>query len=174
MRHHHYFIRPFLLATGLALFLAACAASPTPFQEVNEDGGYADKQLEDGGYQVSFTGNAATPRRYIQESVLYRAAQITLQADREYFQVLANEVEPVEEASEAGWLGFFSGGGEALVSTVDFVLLKEQGAGNNPNIYEAKALIGELKDKVLNPEGAGAAVQGGVIVDDLRAPDRDF
>jgi len=168
---------PSALATTFVLFLAACSASPTPFQVADGGGGYTDRQLDNGGYQVTFEGNGATPKKSVQEAVLFRAAQVTIQAETKYFKVLSNTVEPVSEPAEgsgfslSSLLGSDDQGG--LVSTLDFELLEEKPSGRDPNIYNARELISELSASVLEP--SGAALQNGVIVNDLRTPrTRDF
>ena len=55
-------------AALLTAALAACAASPTPYQIAGEDGGYADQQIESDRYRVSFEGNSATPRETVEDS----------------------------------------------------------------------------------------------------------
>ena len=77
------------------LALAACAASPTPYQVVGPEGGYDDQQLETNRYRVVFDGNAATPRGTVEDFALYRAAELTLQTGHDYFKVVSKDVEPV-------------------------------------------------------------------------------
>ncbi|MEM8951736.1 MAG: hypothetical protein AAGA21_06245 [Pseudomonadota bacterium] len=179
MTHSPFFTSSPAIAAAILLTLTACSASPTPYQVADGEGGYTNRKLESGGYQVTFTGNGATPRQSIQEAVLFRAAQVTLQADSDYFEVVSNKVEPVSEPVEDGGFGlssFFGGGADGgLVSTVDFVLLDDAPAGNNPNIYNASDLIDELRDSVLSSNSAATSVRNGAIVNDLRAPrTRDY
>ncbi len=180
MMYQTYPFHPAVAAGALALFLAACVASPTPYQVADGDGGYTDRKLEDGAYQVTFTGNGATPRRSVQEAVLLRAAEVTLDANQGYFKVTGNSVEPVSKPKEGGWFDLSSFFGsedadEGLVSTLDFVVVEEKPKRESPNIFEASKLVTELKDKVLNSKSAAAAIQNGAIIDDLRAPSsRDY
>ncbi len=169
----------FVIAAASFLVLAACAASPTPYQEATSDGGYTDQKLEGDAYQVTFTGNAATPRPSIQKAVLFRAAQLTLQEDRSHFKVLSNTVESASEPSDDTGFGlagmFGTGSGSGLVSTLDFTLLEGEPTSDDPNTYNAEKLIREFKDSVLSPKSAATAVRDGAIVNDLRAPrSRDF
>lgn len=83
------------LAVLLTLALAACAASPTPYQLAGEEGGYADQQIESDRYRVSFEGNAATSRETVENYALYRAAELTLASGNDYFKVVSKEVEPI-------------------------------------------------------------------------------
>ncbi len=88
---------PFRTASAALLLttLAACATAPTPYQAVNDEGGYTDQQLESDRYRVKFEGNEATPRETVEDFALYRAAELTLQTGNDYFKVVSKEVEPI-------------------------------------------------------------------------------
>jgi len=179
MTHSPFSNNSFSMAATLLLFLTACSASPTPYQVADGGGGYTNRKLEDGGYQVTFTGNGATPKESIQEASLFRAAQVTLQGNNSYFKVLSNTVEPVSEPiDDSGFdlSSFFGGNAEGgFVSTLNFVLIEGKPTNKDPNVYNASELIGELKDNVLSTNGVAAAVRNGAIVNDLRAPrTRDY
>ncbi|MGI9507804.1 MAG: CC0125/CC1285 family lipoprotein [Geminicoccaceae bacterium] len=79
----------------IAATLAACSVAPTPYQAEGEDGGFTDQQIEADRYRVKFAGNSATPRETVEDYVLYRAAELTLQTGNDYFEVVSREVEPV-------------------------------------------------------------------------------
>ena len=67
-------------ATSL-LLLAACATSaPYAPQQVRGGAGYTDQQLAANRYRVTFTGNASTSRAMVEDALLRRAAEVTLQA----------------------------------------------------------------------------------------------
>jgi hypothetical protein len=87
---------PFVLSLGLGL--AACAIQPTPYQPLNDTGGYdtggyTEQQIDDATWRVQFTGNADTPRETVENYLLYRAAEITLAGGYDKFAVLNQEVE---------------------------------------------------------------------------------
>lgn len=164
MTHRPFSNSSSAVATALLLFLTACSASPTPYQVADDRGGYTNRKLENGSYQATFTGNSATPEASIREAVLFRAAQVTLRADSDYFKVLSNTVEPASKPIEGG-----------LVSTLAFVLVEDEPTNKDPNVYNARELIGELRDNVLSANSAATAVRDGAIVNDLRAPrTRDY
>ena len=179
MNHSPFFTSSPAMAAALLLALTACSASPTPYQVADGDGGYTNRKLDSSGYQVTFTGNSATPREFMQKAVLFRAAQVTLQADSDYFEVVSNKVEPVSEPVEESGFGlssFFGGDADGgLVSSVDFVLVEDAPASNDPNIYNASDLIEELRDSVLSSNSAATSIRNGAIVNDLRSPrTRDY
>ena len=72
--------------------LAACAR-PTPYQPAENGDGYAEQQLEDDRYRVTFAGNSATPRERVENGLLLRAAEITRDRGYDYFVVVNRDVE---------------------------------------------------------------------------------
>lgn len=76
-----------LLPTAL---LAACAQM-TPYQPAHNGLGYSEQRLESNRYKVMFAGNASTPREVVENYLLYRAAEVTLQNGYDYF-VIADTV----------------------------------------------------------------------------------
>lgn len=86
--------RTTLVAGALAWIslLAACAA-PTPYQPVDGGYGYGQQQLEDNRYRITFAGNADTPRETVQNYLLFRAAEVTLESGHDYFTMVGQDVE---------------------------------------------------------------------------------
>ena len=76
----------YLLITVLATALAACATA-TPYQRLRNGYGYTDQQLESNRYRVTFVGNSETPRSAVENYLLYRAAQITVNHGYDYFVI---------------------------------------------------------------------------------------
>lgn len=88
-----WWTRRHVFVIALLFGLPACAASPTPYQPVNDEGGYTEQQLDDTTWRVQFTGNADTPRQTVENYILYRSAEITLAGGYEKFAVINQEVE---------------------------------------------------------------------------------
>ncbi len=81
------------LLVGAALVQAACATA-TPYQPAGENGfGYHQQQLENNRYRVSFIANAHTDSETVQNYLLYRAAQITLDSGNDYFIIVHQGLE---------------------------------------------------------------------------------
>ena len=79
----------FLIAS---LALAACT-SATPYQAVNKKGeGFSEFQLEQNKYRVVFSGNTQTPITTVENYLLYRAAEVTLDKGFDYFIVSDEDV----------------------------------------------------------------------------------
>lgn len=75
------------VATGLML-LGACVTA-TPYQAATEDQkGYANQQIENDRWQVSFSGNSLTDRKTVETYLLYRAAELTSQQGFDHFRVV--------------------------------------------------------------------------------------
>ncbi len=163
-----------LSGTALALFLAACATAPTPFQVATADGGYTDRKLEAGRYQVTFTGNSATPKEAVENAALFRAAQVTLKADHDYFKVVSSNVEAAPNSPGGGGFAssLFGGGGDDAghVSTLDIAVFEGKKPDDDQNTYKARDVIKQLKDNVLTPAGPNIANNNGAIANDLRKP----
>lgn len=105
----------FTLAALLAL--AACA-TPTPYQPLTaERGGYAEERLAEDRYRVVFAGNARTPAEQVENYLLRRAAELTLERGYGWFRVSDQRTEgnirtiqtpsgPVRVAQGEGYRGW--------------------------------------------------------------------
>ncbi|MGI9484806.1 MAG: CC0125/CC1285 family lipoprotein [Geminicoccaceae bacterium] len=170
--HSWLFLRAASVAI-LAATLAACATSPTPYQAVSEEGGYADQQLESDRYRVKFEGNDATSRETVEDYALYRAAELTLQTGNDYFKVVSKEVEPVIGAVRGvspgigigiggGNVGFglstrFGGGRPdySYVTYLDIIVYEGEKPEDDREAYGAFDVIERLKPAVVAAAEAG-------------------
>ncbi len=73
-------------ALALAAFVAGCA-QPAPYapRGPGQATGYTDRQLGANRWRVTFTGNSATPREQVEDSLLLRAAEVTRAAGASHF-----------------------------------------------------------------------------------------
>lgn len=76
-------------AMALAALLTACATA-TPYQPniagQKAQGGFSDRRLESDRYQINFAGNSVTSRETVERYLLYRAAEVTVQAGYDWFE----------------------------------------------------------------------------------------
>src|SRR5262249_17669451 len=84
-------MRRLLVAAALVLTpltLSACATE-TYYQAQTERGGYgyAENRIEANRYRVSFRGNSLTDRETVENYLIFRAAELTLQQGYDYFVV---------------------------------------------------------------------------------------
>lgn len=79
----------FSIVTGLfsAFALMACSTS-TPYLPIDGQYGYSEQKIEANRYRVTFNGNSATSRADVEIFLLYRAAELTLMEEMDYFQVV--------------------------------------------------------------------------------------
>ncbi len=81
----------------LGLVTGGCAGRPTPYQPVGSAnptaGDYSDVQLAPDRFRVTFSGNTFTSRERVEASLLYRAAELTLQQGNDWFVIQDREVE---------------------------------------------------------------------------------
>lgn len=80
------------LAASIAFALTACT-SVTPYQPAGDGYGFTDQMIESNRYRVAFKGNTATPRVTVENHLLYRMAEITLDNGFDYFRVLEHDTE---------------------------------------------------------------------------------
>lgn len=89
-------MRSTALLLAAMVVLTACA-TPTPYQPaVGTRWGYEEMPIESNRYRVSFGGNSLTDRETVENYLLYRAAELTLQQGYDHF-ILANRA--TDEAS---------------------------------------------------------------------------
>lgn len=107
-------------AVALAALLTACATA-TPYQPniagQKAQGGFSDRRLESDRYQVNFAGNSVTSRETVERYLLYRAAEVTVQAGYDWFETADRRTDRTARAVidnygyGPGWGGYGYGWG---------------------------------------------------------------
>ena len=160
--------RPWLLSVPLLLALGACAIE-TPYQPGNGGYGYREQQIEDNRYRVSFAGNPSTPRETVQNYLLYRAAELTVQKGFDYFTVVDQDVERSTRYHSSGYVddfgyydrfytrrghrrfyrpGFYSANAYPISeysSLADIVMGEGEKPEDEPNAYDALDVLQNLQ-----------------------------
>lgn len=152
----------------LALALSGCA-TPTPYQAGNDQvDGYRDQKLQEQRFRVSFNGNSLTPRETVEIYLLYRAAELTLAQNMDYFIVQQQDTDSKSEYTESGpsiGAGFgrrrsmYSlGVGASTISesnryeAIAFITLKSGKApSDNEDAYDAREIIKNLEPRIRRP-----------------------
>lgn len=76
-----------------AATLAACATQ-TPYGPADSRGyGFADQRIERDRYRISFRGNSLTTRGEVENALLLRAAEVTLENGYDHFIVVSDDTE---------------------------------------------------------------------------------
>lgn len=104
-----------LLIAASAATLAACATA-TPYQAASEPGGfdgYTQQMIENDRARVSFGGNSVTKRETIENYLLFKAAEMTLEKGFDHFVLQEREVEEDKRVrvTQNGFGGGFGGFG---------------------------------------------------------------
>jgi len=103
--------RPGLSALLPVLLLSACA-TVTPYQPLREGEGYTEQRIESTRYRVSFAGNSITPRETVENYLLFRAAELTLQQGYDYFVLTGSDTDSQtryqQTVSAFGGFGWYS------------------------------------------------------------------
>lgn len=76
-----------ILFAGLMLLGLAACTTPAVYgpREPGQTTGYTDERLSDNRYRVTYTGNAATARETVEDFLMLRAAEVTLQSGFSHF-----------------------------------------------------------------------------------------
>jgi len=104
------------LATVVALggALAACETA-TPYQPLTPgsqvSGGYSDTQLEATRWRVTFHGNSLTSRETVENYLLYRSAELTVNKGYDWFEMVDRQTDKHTEtyADPVGPIGPYGG-----------------------------------------------------------------
>jgi hypothetical protein len=96
-------VKRFVLGlTAATLMLGACASS-TPYMPMNGHYGYSEQRIEDNRYRVVFNGNSATPRETVENFLLYRAAELTIESGYDHFLVIERDVDVERTYTSSGY-----------------------------------------------------------------------
>lgn len=100
--------RKILVASMVAatVSLAACSSGPTPYQPAaGYERGYSEQKIEGDRYRISFKGNSLTDRETVENYMLYRAAELTLQSGFDVFTVVNRDTDKDSSVRRTG--GFY-------------------------------------------------------------------
>lgn len=106
------FGRAAIVAPIAAVALLAACATPTPYQPLGAEGtrasgGYASQQIEQDRFRVRFVGNRLTDRERVENYLLYRAAELTVQQGYGCFTIVDRDVEREVETRVRPGVGFY-------------------------------------------------------------------
>jgi hypothetical protein len=78
-----------IAAISLGVALAGCETA-TPYQPLvtggDSSGGFTDQRLDADHFRVTFQGNDSTSRERVETYMLYRAAELTVNAGNDWFE----------------------------------------------------------------------------------------
>ena len=156
------------------LLLAGCS-TPTPYQAGANGGyGYAEQQLEHNRYRVTFAGNSVTPRDTVQNYLLYRAAELTVEQHHDYFTIVNQDLERStayqgtgfndfgvvhrHTANDLGWFGPSSYSAypiDSYTAFADIVMSDGEKSAGDVKSYDARDVIRRLGPTIALPKENG-------------------
>jgi hypothetical protein len=156
----------------LAVAVGGCAA-PTPYGPAADGYGYAEQQLESNRYRVAFAGNSVTPRDVVQNYLLYRAAEVTLEQGHDYFTVVDQDVERSTRYHGSGFNDFAWGPGfhshrayglgfgnytaypiDSYTAFADIVMHDGEKPAGEVDAYDARDVLRQLGPQIERPADA--------------------
>ncbi|MEN8719354.1 MAG: hypothetical protein ABF296_03700 [Oceanococcaceae bacterium] len=154
------------------LILGACAVSPTAYQPQSADSpfGYSDQALERDRVRVVFRGNHVTPREAVENALLFRAAETTLERGYRFFVPTQQDVED-ESRDRPGFTAISTGFGfspfgsrfvivesfpqsdrESYRASAVFKLLENTPEGVALDVFNAEDVIEQLGPSITRPQ----------------------
>ncbi|AXQ27229.1 hypothetical protein D0B54_00335 [Solimonas sp. K1W22B-7] len=160
--------RSLLFAATLAL--AACA-TVTPYQPQADGLGYAEQKLESNRYRIRFNGSSKTLRGTVENYLMYRAAELTLQNGYGHFLVAGRDIEaqPQRSGSSGGVsFGFGSGGSSGIgiglgtvlggdspyLAQMDVLMYAGPKPASKPAAFDAREVLSNLEPMIRRPAQA--------------------
>ncbi|MDE2465734.1 MAG: hypothetical protein KGO02_18765 [Alphaproteobacteria bacterium] len=169
--HRHL---PRALALAALVGLAACASEPAPYapKTAGQTTGYTDAQLTADRYRVTFTGNASTDRQRVEDYLLMRSAQVTINAGRNWFMfdTRTTQAKTTYMSTFTGWPGWRGYGWywhswawappydsvsrpiTHYQAYAEIVLLTDEQAKTEPRAINARELIQHLQPIISTPQ----------------------
>jgi hypothetical protein len=163
-------------AAALLLAALAACAKPTPYMAAVEgEGGYAEQKLEENRYRVTFAGNSVTNRETVENYLLYRAAEVTIETGNDYFQIANRDTDTSTTYHTTGPdIGVFGGRGgwgggwgwgvgtnfgtatpsRSFTAIADIIVHKGEKPVGDVNSYNARDVLNSLGPTILRPEAA--------------------
>jgi hypothetical protein len=93
----------FGLAAASTLALAACQSGPTPYQPGSRyERGYTEQKIEAERYRITFSGNSLTDKDTVENYMLFRAAELTLQQGFDHFTIVDRDTDKKRQVSSTG------------------------------------------------------------------------
>lgn len=166
------------LAVATAIGLAACGTyGPTPYQPAaGAQQGYADTRIEPDRYRVSFKGNSLTDRETVENYLLFRAAELTLQQGYDHFTIANRDTDRERRVRSSGpayygsrldylyfhprygWIGSYSPvwGPSTYKEVTQYeasaeIVLGRGPKSSDPNAFDAREVSKNLAGQVTRP-----------------------
>jgi hypothetical protein len=160
---------------AVAVTLAACVTA-TPYQPAPPRGfGYTEERLDQNKFRVTFRGNSLTAREIVEDYLLYRAAELTLQNGYDHFLIVGRETEA--RTAYRYWVDHYGGRGwfyhgfphwydpwyrpwstydaqpiTTYTATAEVVMIKGPRQDGEIRAFDARQVLVEVGPRVIRPE----------------------
>lgn len=163
------------VVVALAAMLSACVTA-TPYQPAQPRGfGYTEERLDQNRFRVTFRGNSLTTRETVEDYLLYRAAELTLQNGFSHFILVGRDTEAktsyrywVDQYGGRGWFNHgFPGWRRSMwdrpwaydaqpvttySATAEIVLIKAARQDGEVRSFDAREVLVQVGPRVVRPE----------------------
>jgi hypothetical protein len=162
------FAAPVLLLGLLAL--SGCA-TPAPYapRGPGQATGYTDRQISTNRWRITFTGNSVTPRDMVENDLLLRAAEVTMDQGKHFFLFDTRDTRartrydtiPQPDPFYYGYYGYWNfrpawgypafGPDVTIIASTKYeayaeiVLLTDEEAAKEPRAVDARSVIAHLR-----------------------------
>jgi len=170
----------FIHAAIFTLLLGALGAcvTATPYQPAQPRGfGYTEDRIAQDRFRVTFRGNSHTTRETVEDYLLYRAAELTLQNGYSHFILVGRDTEA--RTSYRYWVDHYGGRGwfyhgfpgwyrdpfyrpfwgtydvqpiTTYTASAEIVLLKGPREDNDVRAFDARQVMTQVGPRVVRPE----------------------
>lgn len=161
-----------------ATALGACSSGPTPYQPAaGYDRGYTEQKIENERYRISFKGNSMTERDTVENYLLYRAAELTMQSGYDTFTIVNRDTDKESRLRSTGGYSRFSymyfsprwgwatawdpywssrSNYDEVTSYEAFaeIVMKRGPKGDDPNAFDARQVSQNLGATIVRPSAA--------------------
>lgn len=165
-------------ALAAATAMSACSSGPTPYQPAaaGYSRGYSETKLEDTRYRISFKGNSLTERETVENYMLFRAAELTLQSGYDTFTIVSRDTDKDKRTRYTGgfygprfsymyysprwgWVGGWDpfwdmpAHRETITSYETFaeIVMSKGPKGSDPNAFDARQVSQNLGSTIRRP-----------------------
>lgn len=170
------------LVIAAAVLVGACATS-TPYQAQSAASqyGFEEQTIETNRVRISFNGNSLTDRRTVENYMLYRAAETTLERGYDYFIVANRDTEEHSRLQgenyhprsafdyryyhpRYGWAPWYDPFWDQPTSyrevtryeaVAEIAMFSGQKPADNPSAFDARQVQANLQGEIVRPPAEG-------------------
>ncbi len=170
------------LIVVIALCLLSACVTATPYQPAPPRGfGFSEERLDQNKFRVMFRGNSLTKRETVEDYLLYRAAELTLQNGYSHFLVIGRDTEA--KTRYRYWIDSYGGRGwfyhgfpgwyrrpwydpwgpwgsydvqpvTNYIATAEIILVKSAVQDGDARAFDAQQVLVQVGPRVVRPEQA--------------------